>query len=102
MNKIRASANGETCSLRLFDCCNGDPATTVLAHVGHHGSAKRNHDEDGIYACQNCHDAIDFRTPYFLDDDEDQQRKMHVVRDFRIRAALRETHLRLKKKGLLK
>ena len=29
---LRQSARGETCTLRL-GCCNGDPSTTVLAHI---------------------------------------------------------------------
>jgi len=98
---IRKSARGEMCTLRLDWCCNGDSETTVLAHVGNHGSAKRNHDEDGIYACHECHAAIDFRTPYLLDDDEDQQRKMHIVRDLCIRNALARTRVILRKKGLM-
>ena len=100
MSKVRDSACGETCTVRL-DCCNHDPTTTVLAHVGHHGSAKRNHDDEAVYACSDCHDAIDGRSRYFLSHNADQQRKMHIVRDLEIRRALRETHRRMLEKGLM-
>jgi len=100
-NAIRNSARGELCSLHLDWCCNRNPETTVYAHVGKHGSAKRNHDDEGVYACSSCHDAIDGRSNYFHSDNEDQQRKLHIVRDLCVRNALRETRLKLKAKGLL-
>ena len=58
--------------------CNQNPETTVLAHVGRHGSAKRNHDEEAVYACFNCHGAIDgdfgpFANYFFSDNKADQK-----------------------------
>ena len=59
----RASARGKPCALRL-DCCNHDPATTVLAHLrcfGWGGMGQKPHDFLAVYACSACHDALDRR-----------------------------------------
>lgn len=61
--KLRNSARGEACTLRLA-CCNGDAETTVLAHLryfGWAGIAQKPHDFLGVFACSACHDAIDGR-----------------------------------------
>lgn len=61
--KIRDSARGEECSLRL-PCCNGDPETTVLAHLryfGWAGIAQKPHDFLAVYACDACHANLDSR-----------------------------------------
>lgn len=69
----RNSAKGKPCTLRL-DCCNRDPATTVLAHLrcfGWAGMAQKPHDFLAVYACSACHDAIDRRytaAPWGYDD----------------------------------
>ena len=91
-NAIRKSARGETCTLRL-DCCNGDPDTTVFAHLqffNWSGMGMKGDDMLGVYACSACHDSLDGRTTtdhWGFDD---------VLR------ALGETLLRLKSKGLIK
>lgn len=69
----RNSAKGQPCTLRL-DCCNHDPATTVLAHIrafGWGGMGQKPHDFLAVYACSACHDCIDRRThdaPWGWDD----------------------------------
>lgn len=63
-NAIRQSARGEACALRL-DCCNGDPETTVWAHLqffAWSGMAMKSNDLLGVYACSACHDSLDGRT----------------------------------------
>ena len=68
MNKVRASAHLQNCTLNIANVCNHDPATTVLAHVGFGGSgtAKRRttKERNAVYACHSCHDAIDGRMPW--------------------------------------
>lgn len=89
--KIRDSARGEECSLRL-PCCNGDPETTVLAHLryfGWAGIAQKPHDFLAVYACSSCHDALDGRARDGLFGFED------VLR------GLGETLTKLHRKGLL-
>ena len=61
--RIRKSARGRNCSLRL-PCCNYRPETTVLAHIrmlGNAGIGMKPDDWFAVYACSSCHDAIDRR-----------------------------------------
>lgn len=63
-NAIRRSAAGQTCTLRLEGCCNGRMDTTVLAHLrvfGVAGMGQKPPDWCAVYACADCHDAIDRR-----------------------------------------
>lgn len=91
MTKIRKAAEGEPCLLRL-PICNRDPATTVLAHVrgsGNAGVGMKPPDVSGIFACSNCHDALDGRadfTPYPQD----------------ILDGMLRTHDRLRQMGLIR
>ena len=44
--------------------CNGDPATTVLAHIRrpwNSGAGMKPPDSEAVYACSACHDVIDGR-----------------------------------------
>lgn len=93
MNKLRASAKGEQCSLRLI-CCNGNPETTVLAHIriGHFGMGCKPPDTFAVYACSGCHDAIDGRTRISMMEKEMLER---------IICGLRETQDKFKEKGLM-
>ena len=88
MTKKQRSARGQDCVLNIPGVCNHNPETTVLAHVGHHGSAKRNHDEDAVFCCSACHDAIDYRTKVFLDNDEVSQELLRRDREWFIARAL--------------
>jgi hypothetical protein len=61
----RKSAKGMPCMVRLPGICNGDPATTVLAHyrlAGYCGTGMKPPDELGAWACSACHDECDRRT----------------------------------------
>lgn len=61
--KLRASARGQDCTLRLPGVCNGNPETTVLAHLpcGKKGMGMKSPDNMACFACSACHDAIDGR-----------------------------------------
>lgn len=67
MSKIRTSARGEQCLVRLPLICNHNPETTVLAHGN--GSAydkgmwMKARDYQAAYACSACHDVYDGRVP---------------------------------------
>jgi hypothetical protein len=57
--KLRQSAQGQECTLRLY-CCNGDPETTVLAHIGRDsGMGIKASDNMAVFACSSCHAEID-------------------------------------------
>lgn len=100
-SKIKESARGEECTVNIPMVCNRNPETTVLAHIGRHHSAKRNHDDEAVYACSDCHDAIDFRTKVFLSNNKATQSILHGVRHGLLKDAKEKTHRRLKAKGLL-
>ena len=49
--KIRNSARGQDCTLRIPGVCNFNPETTVLAHVGKdRGMSIKCHDTMAVYA----------------------------------------------------
>ncbi len=94
LSKIRMSAQGEDCSLRLVEC--SSPETVVLAHIGRNrGMGIKCADYFAVYACSNCHDFIDGRAgiskviPVELDIEREKLR------------ALEETQGKLISKGLL-
>ena len=94
MSKIRKSAKGENCTVRLVGICNRNPATTVFAHyrlAGYCGTGIKPPDFMGAYACSACHDEADRRT-------------RHLEADF-VQTAFAEgvmrTMVRLAEKGLL-
>lgn len=65
MSAITKSAQGETCTIRVPGHCNGNPETTVLAHLNGvrfgHGTGHKVSDIHGAYACSDCHDVVDGR-----------------------------------------
>lgn len=68
----RTNARGRDCLVRLPGICNGDPATTVLAHYrlsGYCGVGMKPDDRLGAWSCSACHDAIDRRAHTDLERD---------------------------------
>jgi len=63
MSKLRDSAKGQPCMVRLW-CCNHNPETTVLAHyrMKGDGAGRKPSDQRAAFACSACHDEIDGRT----------------------------------------
>lgn len=61
--KLRDSARGQTCTLRL-NGCGFDDGTVVLAHIpcGQKGMGIKGPDIIACFACKSCHDAIDSRS----------------------------------------
>ena len=92
LSKIRASANGKSCTLRLPGCEHRE--TVVFAHIRTKatGWAVKPPDSMGVYACHSCHDIIDGRKGQGLMEKE-------VLG--RIIAALAETHQQLLNEGLM-
>ena len=65
--KLRDAARGKPCMVRIPGVCNGDPETTVGAHLrvtGTCGVGQKPPDILMVYACSSCHDEIDRRTHY--------------------------------------
>lgn len=57
--KIRDSAKGEDCTLRIVGICNFNPNTTVLCHENGAGVAYKAHDIHSCYGCSDCHAWLD-------------------------------------------
>jgi len=58
MSTLRREAQGKPCQVRYEGICNGDPQTTVLAHVrviGVSGMGMKAPDLLGVWACSACH-----------------------------------------------
>lgn len=86
---LRKLANGKPCMVRLPGICNGDTATTVLAHfrlLGISGMGIKSPDVLGSWACSACHDAIDRRSN--MDLERDYVRLAHLEGVMRTQAEL--------------
>jgi hypothetical protein len=60
--KLRDSARGRDCTVRLPGICNFRPETTVLAHLNGGGAGTKHSDLMAAFCCSSCHDEIDRRT----------------------------------------
>lgn len=61
--RIRESARGRECQVRLPGICNRNNDTVVLAHVRlNTGAGRKESDLLGAFACSSCHDEADRRT----------------------------------------
>ena len=89
--KIRDSARGEDCSLRLGMC--SSPETVILAHIGRNrGIGIKCADYFSVYSCSNCHDIIDGRV---------NNPHLDLDLEYEKLRALEETQGKLINKGLL-
>jgi hypothetical protein len=63
MTPIRASAQGQECTLRFPGICNRNPETTVWCHSNRladgKGMSLKAPDEQGCYGCYDCHAWLD-------------------------------------------
>ena len=92
--KIRNSAKGEECTLRIPGICNFDPDTTVFCHLPSKASGigQKGNDYCGVYGCHNCHSVLDRRHWHQPFEDERWEQ---------IHRAWEETLSRLIEKGLI-
>lgn len=63
MSKLRQSARGKDCEIRIPRICNGNPETVVLCHLPGGGMGTKSEDIHGAYGCSDCHDFVDGRNP---------------------------------------
>lgn len=70
MSKLRKSAQGQECLVRIPGVCSGGVGTTVLAHLGGAGMGRKHPDLLGAFCCYQCHQAIDghHKTHYTRDE----------------------------------
>lgn len=59
MSKLRKSAQGQSCTVRIPGVCCWDDSTTVLAHLPGGGMGRKREDIHGAFACHTCHGALD-------------------------------------------
>ncbi len=59
MNKLRKSARGQDCQIRIPGVCNHNPETVILAHLNGAGMGTKHADIHGSYACSRCHAVVD-------------------------------------------
>ena len=67
--KLRDSARGQECMVRIPGVCNHNPETTVLAHLNGGGMGTKTSDLFGAFCCSDCHSEIDSRTMKIKDRD---------------------------------
>ena len=60
-SKLRESARGRDCEVRIPGVCNGNPETVVLAHLNGGGMGAKREDIHGAFCCSACHDVLDGR-----------------------------------------
>ena len=74
MSKIRESARGEDCQVRIIGVCSNDPQMTIWSHArwgaAGRGRGIKAHDLCGAYCCTSCDAAFDgqIRTVYSRDE----------------------------------
>jgi hypothetical protein len=66
MAKLRKSAKGRECQIRIPGVCNFNPETTVLCHLNGGGMGMKHPDLFGAFGCSACHDEIDGRSHNIL------------------------------------
>ena len=93
--KLRDSARGEECTLRIHPYCNGNPETVVLCHLpSGSGMGQKSPDWFAVYGCSACHDIIDKRKTVKITEELDY---LDILQ-----GALFRTWERMIEKGLIK
>lgn len=59
MSKLRKSARGQDCLVRIPGHCNHNPETTVLGHLAGGGMGAKVPDLFSAFVCYNCHGVLD-------------------------------------------
>lgn len=59
--KLRDSARGRECQIRIPGICNRNNETVVLCHVNGGGAGTKHSDLLSTYGCSDCHSAVDGR-----------------------------------------
>lgn len=62
--KIRDSAKGEECQIRV-EGCNRNSETTVFCHLDGGGMGAKSSDIFGAYGCSSCHGKVDGSIPSY-------------------------------------
>ena len=68
MSKLRESAKGQPCLIRLPNHCEHNTETTVLCHLYGGGMGKKQSNAHGSFGCASCHAVVDGRAETDLPD----------------------------------
>lgn len=92
--RIRNAARGENCTVNIVGVCSYNPESTVLAHLPDEskGMGKKADDISAVFACYNCHQAIDRR---------EYNREFEESREWYLRRAMVRTWRRLIEMGIV-
>jgi hypothetical protein len=60
--KLKDSAKGQDCTIRLPGICNFRPETTVLCHLNGGGTGTKKSDLFAAFGCSDCHNEVDRKT----------------------------------------
>ena len=68
--KLRDSAIIRDCTMQVYGVCNGNPETTVLAHINTMGGTMGGKSDDfsACFACSSCHTWLDTHQGSELDE----------------------------------
>lgn len=78
--KLRKSAKGQQCQVRLPGICNFNTETTVLAHLNGGGIGQKKDDIQAAFACFDCHNEADRRTHRLSEDFVELEHRRAVER----------------------
>ena len=79
--KLRNSARSQDCHLQIYPYCNGNPETTVLAHIPvNAGFGQKEDDHFGVFSCNICHDIIDGRLQTDIDAGDIEKIKLRALK----------------------
>ena len=92
--KIRESARGEECTIRIPGVCNRNPETVVFCHDDGGGVGGKASDVFGAYGCSSCHDVVDGRVQLTV--------PTKLIKEKYFNEAIKRTQQILINKGLLK
>lgn len=59
MSKLRKSARGQECQIRIPGVCDCNPENTVLCHLSGGGMGAKVTDMHAAYGCAACHKVVD-------------------------------------------
>lgn len=80
--KIRDSAKGEDCTLRLSPNCTDEWGAVVLCHIGRvSGISAKCHDTFAVFGCNFCHDIIDGKVKSELSDGDKALEKLRALEE---------------------
>ena len=78
MTKLRKSAEGRECQIRIPGVCSGNPETTVLCHLPGGGMGLKQPDLFAAFGCSDCHDVVDGRTAIHRQDWKSKVYEYHL------------------------